>query len=64
MRREGYRGVLTIALFFVVAPGALLLYGERPGTASYVVTVAALGVGVVFTLLVLAVILWSRRAGR
>lgn len=64
MRPDGYRAVLTVAIFFIVLPGALLLAGEPRATAPFVVTVGALAVGVVFTSLVLAVILLSRHVGR
>ncbi|HEX3815616.1 MAG TPA: hypothetical protein VHX59_22495 [Mycobacteriales bacterium] len=58
IRPEALRAVLTVALSFLFLPG-LLLFGERPGTAQFVVTVAALAVGAIFTVLVIVIILFS-----
>ncbi|HVX45356.1 MAG TPA: hypothetical protein VHC49_15805 [Mycobacteriales bacterium] len=55
---EAYRAVLTVALMFVFLP-ALLLLGERPGTAGFVMTVATLAVGVAFTLIAVVAIKFS-----
>lgn len=50
-----FKGALNLALFIVVGSG-LLLFGQTPGTAEFVVTVLSLGVGVLFLLLVVWVI--------
>ena len=58
IRPEAYRAVLTVALIFVILP-SLLLFGERPGTAPFLITVAALMIGAVFVVLVLFIIRYS-----
>jgi hypothetical protein len=58
------RAVLTVALVFVILP-SLLLIGQRPGTASFVITVATVMLGATFSVLVvLAVVVSARRAGK
>jgi hypothetical protein len=58
IRPEAYRMVLTVAMFFVILPGLLLL-GGHPGTAAFTIAAAALAVGVAFTLLVALIIRFS-----
>ena len=60
IRPEAYRAALTVALTFTFLPGLLLL-GQRPGTAPFIVTVAALVVGFGFTVLVILLIRLSTR---
>lgn len=55
---EAYRAVLTVALMFVFLPGLLLL-GQRPGSAGFLITVATLIVGLAFTLIAVAAIKFS-----
>ena len=60
MKPEAYRPVLTFALLFVIAPGVLLLVEPRQ-SAAFMISVATLLIGVVFTALVLVVIFSSIR---
>lgn len=48
MSPDAGKAALTIALFIVVA-SALVLIGQTPGTAEFVVSVMSLVVGLVFT---------------
>jgi hypothetical protein len=58
------RAVLTVALVFVILP-SLLLIGQRPGTASFVITVATVVLGATFTaLVVLTVVLSAQRTSK
>jgi hypothetical protein len=60
IRREASRAVLTLAVFFVVLPAALAIV-QPPGSAAFVVSVATVGIGIVFSTLVLLLIVLSRR---
>jgi hypothetical protein len=55
------RGALPMAIFFTVVPGLLLL-GEDPGSAGFVITVFTLVIGVIFLIIVVAALRFSRRA--
>jgi hypothetical protein len=54
------RVALTVSLVFVILP-CLLLLGQRPGTASFVITVATILLGAVFSALVVAAAALSAR---
>jgi hypothetical protein len=47
------RVALTVSLVFVILP-CLLLLGQQPGTASFVITVATILLGAVFSALTVA----------
>jgi hypothetical protein len=55
------RGALPIAIFFTVVPGLVLL-GEHPGSAGFVITVFTLVIGVIFLIIDVAALRFSRRA--
>ncbi|MBO0884787.1 MAG: hypothetical protein J2P17_31540 [Mycobacterium sp.] len=55
------RAALPIAIFFTVVPGLLLL-GEHPGSAGFVVTVFTLVLGVTFLIIVIVALRFSRRS--
>lgn len=54
------RVALTVSLVFVILP-CLLLLGQQPGTASFVITVATILLGAVFSALVVAAAALSAR---
>ena len=50
-----FKGALNLALFIVIA-SALLLFGQVPGTAEFVVTVLSLIVGLIFLTIIIVLI--------
>ncbi len=60
IRPDAYRAVLTIAVFFVLLPAVLALF-QPPGSAGFVISVATVGIGLVFSTVVLILIVLSRR---
>lgn len=60
IKPEAYRAVLTFALLFVIAPAILLLVEPRH-SAAFMISVATLLIGVIFTALVFTLIFGSVR---
>ncbi|HEY0615999.1 MAG TPA: hypothetical protein VGD15_05980 [Kribbella sp.] len=54
------RAVLTMSLVFVILP-CLLLVGQRPGSASFVITVATILLGAMCSALVVLTVALSAR---
>jgi hypothetical protein len=60
IRPDASRAVLTVAMFFVIVPGLLVLV-EPAGSAAFVISVATLGIGIIFSTVAILLILTSRR---
>ena len=55
------RAAIPFAIFFIVIPGLLLL-GEHPGTAGFVITVITMVLGVILLAIAALALRFSRRS--
>jgi hypothetical protein len=54
------KAALPVAIFFIVVSGLLLL-AEHPGTAGFVITAFTLMLGVIFLIVILVILRFTRR---